>query len=50
MPTVPGEDEVLSWFDQLSNWGRWGPDDRDGTSRWDLVADVRIDTDASGRL
>ncbi len=31
MPTMPAEDEVLSWFDQLSNWGRWGADDRLGT-------------------
>ncbi len=31
MPTAPSEDEVLTWFDQLSNWNRWGPDDRLGT-------------------
>ena len=31
MPTTPSEDEVLTWFDQLSNWGRWGDDDRLGT-------------------
>jgi kynurenine formamidase len=31
MPTMPTEDEVLGWFDQLSNWERWGPDDRLGT-------------------
>ena len=31
MATMPAEDEVLSWFDQLSNWGRWGADDRLGT-------------------
>ena len=31
MPTMPAEDEVLSWFDELSNWGRWGADDRLGT-------------------
>lgn len=31
MPTPPPEDEVLSWFDELSNWGRWGPDDELGT-------------------
>ena len=31
MPTAPPEDEVLGWFEQLSNWGRWGPDDRLGT-------------------
>jgi kynurenine formamidase len=31
MRTAPSEDEVLGWFDRLSNWGRWGPDDRLGT-------------------
>ena len=31
MPTTPSEDEVISWFDSLSNWGRWGPDDELGT-------------------
>ena len=31
MPTTPSEDEVLTWFDQLSNWGRWGDDDQLGT-------------------
>jgi kynurenine formamidase len=29
--TVPSEDEVLAYFDALSNWGRWGPDDELGT-------------------
>ena len=29
--TVPSEDEVLSYFDALSNWGRWGSDDELGT-------------------
>jgi kynurenine formamidase len=28
---VPSEDEILSWFSTLSNWGRWGPGDRLGT-------------------
>ena len=31
MPRMPAEDEVLSWFEKLSNWARWGPDDRLGT-------------------
>ena len=31
MPSAPSEDMVLSWFDELSNWGRWGDDDRLGT-------------------
>ena len=28
---IPTEDEVLGYFDKLSNWGRWGPDDELGT-------------------
>lgn len=28
---VPDDDEVLSYFDTLSNWGRWGEDDELGT-------------------
>ena len=28
---VPSEAEVLSYFDSLSNWGRWGDDDQLGT-------------------
>jgi kynurenine formamidase len=31
MPTPPSEETVLGWFDELSNWGRWGDDDRLGT-------------------
>ncbi len=31
MPIAPSEDEVLTWFERLSNWNRWGPDDRLGT-------------------
>ena len=31
MPTAPSEEEVISWFDTLSNWGRWGADDELGT-------------------
>ncbi|MFN0089603.1 MAG: cyclase family protein [Acidimicrobiales bacterium] len=31
MPTAPTEDVVLTWFDELSNWTRWGADDRLGT-------------------
>jgi kynurenine formamidase len=27
----PEQDEVLSYFDELSNWSRWGADDRRGT-------------------
>jgi kynurenine formamidase len=28
---IPTEAEVLSWYQTLSNWGRWGPDDELGT-------------------
>src|SRR5580765_7343215 len=31
MPTAPSEEEVLTWFDQLSNWNRWGEGDLLGT-------------------
>ena len=27
----PAEAKVLGWFDTLSNWRRWGPDDELGT-------------------
>ncbi|MEK7216484.1 MAG: cyclase family protein [Chloroflexota bacterium] len=27
----PTEQEIVGWFDSLSNWGRWGPDDQRGT-------------------
>ena len=28
---IPSEQEVLGYFDSLSNWGRWGDDDQMGT-------------------
>ena len=28
---IPDEDEVVGWIQELSNWGRWGPDDGLGT-------------------
>ena len=31
MTDTPTEKEVLSYFDTLSNWGRWGEDDQKGT-------------------
>lgn len=31
MPTAPSEETVLTWFDTLSNWERWGKGDRLGT-------------------
>jgi kynurenine formamidase len=30
-PRIPLEDEVLAYFNSLSNWGRWGEDDLLGT-------------------
>jgi kynurenine formamidase len=41
MPTPPSEDVVLSWFDTLSNWNRWGDDDRLGTLNH-LTPDKRV--------
>ncbi len=32
MPTKPSEAEILSYFEKLSNWGRWGKDDELGTA------------------
>jgi len=29
--SLPSETESATWFDTLSNWGRWGPDDQLGT-------------------
>ena len=31
MTSQPSEEEVVGYFDKLSNWGRWGSDDRRGT-------------------
>jgi kynurenine formamidase len=31
MPDIPSEADVIGYFDALSNWGRWGPDDQLGT-------------------
>jgi kynurenine formamidase len=39
--TLPPETEVLSWFDSLSNWGRWGADDELGTLNL-ITREVRI--------
>lgn len=30
-PGVPDERTVRAWFEELSNWGRWGADDERGT-------------------
>ena len=29
--TIPTQEEVLGYFESLSNWGRWGADDQLGT-------------------
>ena len=29
---IPSEEEVLSYFDKFSNWGKWGADDELGLS------------------
>jgi hypothetical protein len=31
MRQAPTEEQVIGWFDELSNWGRWGTDDMLGT-------------------
>jgi kynurenine formamidase len=36
---IPNEDEVLAYFDKLSNWGRWGADDVLGTLN--LITDAK---------
>jgi hypothetical protein len=46
MTIQPAEDEVISYFDKLSNWGRWGPDDRLGTF---LIVSPSLLRDASFR-
>ena len=37
---TPTQDDVLGYFDSLSNWGRWGDDDELGTLNH-ITADVR---------
>lgn len=38
--TAPSADDVLGWTTSLSNWGRWGTDDRLGTLNF-ITDDVR---------
>ena len=38
-PNIPTEEQVLGWFDSLSNWGRWGDDDELGTLN--LITDAK---------
>lgn len=37
---LPSEADYLAWFDTLSNWGRWGPDDQVGTLN--LISDEKV--------
>ena len=38
---TPTQDDVLGYFDRLSNWGRWGDDDELGTLNH-ITDDVRL--------
>jgi hypothetical protein len=38
---VPTEEEVLTYFDRFSNWGRWGADDQAGTLNF-ITAEKRL--------
>jgi kynurenine formamidase len=38
---IPSQDEVVEWFQSLSNWGRWGTDDRLGTLNL-ITAEKRV--------
>lgn len=38
-PRIPTEAEVLTYFQSLSNWGRWGKDDQLGTLN--LITDTK---------
>ncbi|GAA2906426.1 cyclase [Actinoplanes cyaneus] len=39
--SLPTQDDVLGYFDTLSNWGRWGDDDERGTLNH-ITDDVRL--------
>ena len=38
---IPSEDEVLSYFDKFSNWGKWGADDELGAPNYITPAKVK---------
>ena len=38
---IPSEEEVLSYFDKFSNWGRWGDDDELGAPNFITPAKVK---------
>ena len=42
MPQLPDEATLVGWFDSLSNWGRWGEDDRLGTLNL-ISAEARVE-------
>ena len=44
-PTVPPESEVLKYFEQCNNWGRWGQEDQAGTMNY-LTPQARRDAAA----
>jgi kynurenine formamidase len=46
MTTLPSADEVIGYFDELSNWGRWGEDDRLGTLNL-ITPEIRREAAAS---
>ncbi|MSQ26468.1 MAG: cyclase family protein [Dehalococcoidia bacterium] len=39
-PHIPTEEELLTYFQKYSNWGRWGKDDQKGTLNF-ITPDVR---------
>lgn len=40
-PRLPTEEDILTWFSSLSNWGRWGADDEMGTLNL-ITDDARV--------
>ena len=38
---IPSEDEVLSYFDKFSNWGKWGADDELGAPNYITPSKVK---------
>ena len=38
---IPSEEEVLSYFDRFSNWGKWGDDDELGAPNYITPAKVK---------
>jgi hypothetical protein len=40
-PFVPSEEEVIGYFEKLSNWGKWGENDELGTLNY-ITPSVRL--------